>query len=111
MFIDSTEIDIDLCKEKIQNFNRDCKILIDDFGLSAINKLHECFCHLLPWLEHFQVGLRCASEHTGEHIHSDLFEFCAQKQILNKAHPGYLDCLKKLVVAYVSSHRKSELCI
>ena len=48
-FVNSSVIDLDLSKERIKKFKRDVKVLIDNFDLSATNKLHDCFCHLQEW--------------------------------------------------------------
>ena len=103
-------IDVDLCREKIEKFTRDSKVLIKDFEVNAINKLHACHVHLMEWIEEFKMGLGNVDEQTGESSHHDFKKFCQGRLIEDIDDPRYLECLRKLVVEYASKHRKSELC-
>jgi len=104
--VKSLEIDLESASRSIEKFKNDCKVIFEDYNVNAINKLHECFCHLLEWLEFFKIGLGFVSEQTGESLHSDFDEYSKRKQIVNISHPNFLTNLKRNVVAYNSSHAK-----
>ena len=105
------DIDVEECKEKIEKFTSDSLVLIEDFDCNAINKLHECHIHLTEWLEEFKMGLGNVAEGTGESAHQDFSKFCQGRLLKNIDDPGYLECLRKLVVEYASKHRKKKLSI
>ena len=42
-------------EEKINEFKNDYNILVDDFGMSIINKAHEIFFHVAPWLKKWNI--------------------------------------------------------
>ena len=108
---DPEDIDVEECKEKIEKFTSDSLVLIEDFDVNAINKLHECHIHLTEWLEEFKMGLGNVAEGTGESAHQDFSKFCQGRLLKNIDDPGYLECLRKLVVEYASKHRKKKLSI
>ena len=110
-FVVSDNIDVDLCRQKLEKFKIDSLVLIKDYNVSAINKLHECHVHFLEWIEEFEMGLGYVDEQTGESGHQDFMDFCKGRLIEDIDDPRYLECLRKLVVEYGSKHRKSELCI
>ena len=63
-FICAEEVDVDECTQKIEKFTSDSLVLINDFDVNAINKLHECHIHLTEWLEEFKMGLGNVAEST-----------------------------------------------
>ena len=104
-------IDVDLCRKKIEKFTADSLVLFEDFDVNAINKLHACHVHVMEWIEEYKMGLGNVDEQTGESCHQDFKKFCNGRLMENIDDPGYLECLRKLVVEYASKHRKSKLCI
>ena len=103
-------IDVDLAREKITKFTQDSLVLFDDFDVNAINKLHACHTHLMDYIEEFELPLGHVDEQTGESSHQDFNKFCRGRLMEDIDNPGYLECLRKLVVEYAGMHRKSELC-
>ena len=47
------------------------------------------------------MGLGNVAEGTGESAHQDFSKFCKGRLPKNIDDPGYLECLRKLVVEYV----------
>ena len=92
----STDIDLDLARRAREEFKADCKIVIEDFDVHAINKIHCVVIHVGQWVEHFKIGLGFVLEHTGEAIHHSFNRHCLNTALIdNYIHPGYLDDLKK----------------
>ena len=97
----STDIDLDLARRAREELKADCKVVIEDFDVHAINKIHCVVIHV----EHFKIGLGFSLEHTGEAIHHSFDNHCKNTALIaDYKHPGYLDDLKKKTVAYVSGN-------
>ena len=105
------EIDIDECEKKIEKFTSDSLVLIRDFDVNAINKLHECHIHLTEWLREFKMGLGNVCEQTGESGHAYWDKFVHSRLPKYIDDPEYLPTLRKLVVEYACKHRKRKLCV
>ena len=104
-FIKSTDIDLDLARRAREEFKADCKIVIEDFDVHAINKIHCVVIHVGQWVEHFKIGLGFVLEHTGEAIHHSFDKHCLNTALIaDYKHPGYLGDLKKKTAAYVSGN-------
>ena len=101
----STDIDLELARRAREEFKADCKVVIDDFDVHAINKIHCVVIHVGQWVEHFKIGLGFVLEHTGEAIHHSFDKHCLNTALIaDYKHPKYLDDLKKKTVAYVSGN-------
>ena len=96
--------DLEQCNDALKKFKIAAKVVIDDFDIHAINKIHSVAIHVGKWINHFKIGLGFVIEQTGEAIHDDLHKYYTNKSLMaDPKNDKYLDDLFAKTVAYVSA--------
>merc|ERR1712083_1074867 len=105
-------MDPDLARRAGEEFKADCKVVIEDFDVHAIKKIHCIVIHVGQWGEHFKIGLGFVLEHTGEAIHHSFDRHCLNTALIaDYKHPKYIGDLKKKLLPHHQKTAKVKILV